>query len=471
MSIKGEESISDDIPVVKVTVIERLQNEAYDTPVSSGGEEDDVKDFCQVLKEDPNWQAPTPDIEAKLRDVLEQYFSDENLLKDKFLLKHVKRNKYGYVSVKLLTSFKKLKTLSHSDWKLTAYCVMKSTKLELNKSGTKVRRREAVPNIDMPTTSIKTLLYKLPDACVDPTIESISEQFRGFGELSTVRIIKAGKEVPADLRNHTTKHPELGTQNCAVVEFENVENAQNAYRTLSREARNENNKCDMYSLLGSGRNPRKKTSKSHGNFDSGDDSQSPYVSSRESSPLPRRKYLGNGFNVDRRRSSPFSSPQGSRDTSPERLGDKDLNWRSRDVRRRSRENAYDTSPSLNHGRKGHGKQAHMKNKSPLAVNNSNLLSPDSGASTPTRGSSPWLERRRQYVASQGNSPASTPGSSPRMGRKFQDGVPIGVSRLPRGPPQPTCKGFDLKFRRMALLNSTAAKLECGTFTHQPAAVK
>lgn len=71
----------------------------------------------------------------------------------------------------------------------------------------------------------------------------------------------------------------------------------------------------------------------------------------------------------------------------------------------------------------------------------------------------------------GNSPASTPGSSPRMGRKFQDGVPIGVSRLPRGPPQPTCKGFDLKFRRMALLNSTAAKLECGTFAQQPAAVK
>ena len=53
--------------------------------------------------------------------------------------------------------------------------------------------------------------------------------------------------------------------------------------------------------------------------------------------------------------------------------DKDLHWRSRDVRRRSRENAYDTSPSLNSGRKGPGKQVHMKNKSPLAVNNSNLV--------------------------------------------------------------------------------------------------
>ena len=71
----------------------------------------------------------------------------------------------------------------------------------------------------------------------------------------------------------------------------------------------------------------------------------------------------------------------------------------------------------------------------------------------------------------GNSPASTPGSSPRLGRKFQDGVPIGVLRLPRGPPQSTCKGFDLKFRRIALLNSTAAKLESGTFANHPAVVK
>lgn len=54
--------------------------------------------------------------------------------KDKFLLKHVKRNRLGYVSVKLLTSFKKVKNLSRSDWKITAYSLSKSDKLELNKS-------------------------------------------------------------------------------------------------------------------------------------------------------------------------------------------------------------------------------------------------------------------------------------------------------------------------------------------------
>lgn len=48
-------------------------------------------------------------------DQIEFYFSDENLEKDAFLLKHVRRNKLGYVSVKLLTSFKKVRLPSH-EW-------------------------------------------------------------------------------------------------------------------------------------------------------------------------------------------------------------------------------------------------------------------------------------------------------------------------------------------------------------------
>lgn len=39
---------------------------------------------------------------------IEFYLSDENLEHDAFLLKHVRRNKLGFVSVKLLTSFKKV---------------------------------------------------------------------------------------------------------------------------------------------------------------------------------------------------------------------------------------------------------------------------------------------------------------------------------------------------------------------------
>ena len=47
---------------------------------------------------------------------VEFYFSDANITRDKFLLKHVRRNKEGFVSLKLVASFKRVKHLT-TDWR------------------------------------------------------------------------------------------------------------------------------------------------------------------------------------------------------------------------------------------------------------------------------------------------------------------------------------------------------------------
>lgn len=60
------------------------------------------------------WKPPDQELIRKLVDQIEFYFSDANLEKDAFLLKHVRRNKLGYVSVKLLTSFKKVSLHPHT---------------------------------------------------------------------------------------------------------------------------------------------------------------------------------------------------------------------------------------------------------------------------------------------------------------------------------------------------------------------
>lgn len=54
------------------------------------------------------WIPPDADLIQKMVSQIEYYLSDENLTKDAFLLKHVRRNKMGYVNIKLLTSFKKV---------------------------------------------------------------------------------------------------------------------------------------------------------------------------------------------------------------------------------------------------------------------------------------------------------------------------------------------------------------------------
>lgn len=55
-----------------------------------------------------DWIPPDADLIQKMVSQIEYYLSDENLAKDAFLLKHVRRNKMGYVNIKLLTSFKKV---------------------------------------------------------------------------------------------------------------------------------------------------------------------------------------------------------------------------------------------------------------------------------------------------------------------------------------------------------------------------
>jgi la-related protein 6 len=69
---------------------------------------------------------------------VEFYFSDANITKDKFLLKHVRRNKEGFVSLKLVASFKRVKHLTR-DWRQVTEAVeRKAERLEVNAARTKV---------------------------------------------------------------------------------------------------------------------------------------------------------------------------------------------------------------------------------------------------------------------------------------------------------------------------------------------
>lgn len=54
------------------------------------------------------WSPPQLELRLKVAAQLEYYLSDENLTRDAFLLKHIQKNRMGFVSLKLLTSFKKV---------------------------------------------------------------------------------------------------------------------------------------------------------------------------------------------------------------------------------------------------------------------------------------------------------------------------------------------------------------------------
>ncbi|CAL8076932.1 unnamed protein product [Orchesella dallaii] len=83
-------------------------------------------------------------LSQKIVSQVEAMFSDEHLSKDGFLLKHIRRKSDGFVSLRLVAGFRKVKQVSQ-DFPAVLNALRDSTKLEINAEGTKIRRVEPLP--------------------------------------------------------------------------------------------------------------------------------------------------------------------------------------------------------------------------------------------------------------------------------------------------------------------------------------
>uniref|UniRef100_A0A8B9KYB2 Uncharacterized protein n=1 Tax=Astyanax mexicanus TaxID=7994 RepID=A0A8B9KYB2_ASTMX len=382
---------------------------------------------------DPDdWVPPNAALIKKMVSQIEHYLSDENLAKDAFLLKHVRRNKMGYVNIKLLTSFKKMKHLT-KDWRVTAYALHHSSKLEVNEEGNKVRRKDPVPDSVLAQVPSKLLLvWNITDspAAEDTsvphrsTMEMAIAMLEPFGSITTVRVNRPGRELPPE--KYGDRYPELRKEESVLVEFEDLEGAGSAYHHLSQsdisfrvllvgraskkkvmEADRRNGK--RVSVL----NRRMEQLQSRGEDSSAcSSSESEFTSS---SPLHIPRFASRQLC-----SSPHSSPRSAYMTQP---GHRVSSLLASEVW-----GSPDTSPEM--GRR-HNFQDH---------------SPDCGNS-PSR--SPWVQKRKlaaiQIPSSEGNSKHSQ-----TNGRRVLNGdtVPPGVLRLPYGPDG--SKGFHIIIARRRL---------------------
>ncbi|XP_060898286.1 la-related protein 6a [Labrus mixtus] len=400
--------------------------------------------------EEESWQPPDSELIQKLVAQIEYYLSDENLEHDAFLLKHVRRNKLGFVSVKLLTSFKKVKHLTR-DWRTTAYALRHSKVLELNDEGRKVRRKSTVPVFASESLPSRMLLLsdlqRWPELAAltkdnggieggaiqqEQLMKLLLKEFGTYGAIASVRVLKPGKDLPADLKRLSSRYAQLGTEECAIVEFEEVEAAVKANEAVGNEEGGAGSLGLKVVLIGT-KPPKKKVPKERPREEGGmrksrslnsrvrelqyhgDDSacSSSDTESNPTSPrLARKSQSCNklspttaGISFQNNHLSPGISPRNSPWSSPR------------------------ASPCPQ-------RKSPHSHKFPLA--SEGRLSPEPGRrwadyssdSSLTPSGSPWVQRRKQ-VASQESSPVG----SPMMGRKIQnaDGLPPGVTRLPRGP--------------------------------------
>uniref|UniRef100_A0A3Q3L3M8 La ribonucleoprotein 6, translational regulator b n=1 Tax=Mastacembelus armatus TaxID=205130 RepID=A0A3Q3L3M8_9TELE len=182
----------------------------------------------------------------KIKAHLEDLFSDIHLAEDGFLLKHVQKNKEGYVSLKLLTCLKKIKALT-TNWYMTLAGAEYSDLLEVNDECTKVRRKKPLPKWLLCSPTSKLLLaWNIHEvqtredgaACGLEHLsfsERILQKFSAHGSVTSVCILHPGKELPKELQCYTKRHKQLGQRLCAVVKFDSLEAVRKAYSVLKAE--------------------------------------------------------------------------------------------------------------------------------------------------------------------------------------------------------------------------------------------
>ena len=271
-----------------------------------------------------------PELLEKIVQQVEWYFSDDNLLKDSFLMKHINRNKQGYVSLKLVASLRKVKALT-KDWRVVLQSLKESSVLVLNDEESKVRRTEAAPQVDYTHVNRTILVTNYPSN--EPTIQEIEQRFGNHGEVTLVRILHPGRAIPLDVKPCRGHHPDIGKELCILVEFESEEGAKKACKkfldqqswrdevkvqllgekkTAAKEKLNEVSQSEPKSPPAKSGNKRRRKKSDNEKKDQQpqtsrwlkDDSSSRYTS--EASPSPRHSREGSPSKQPQRRYSPPS---------------------------------------------------------------------------------------------------------------------------------------------------------------------
>lgn len=183
---------------------------------------DKYKDDSGIDCEDLNFEIPNTELIKRIVKQVESYFSDENLIRDEFMNKNLRRNKGGFINLKLVASFRKVKTIT-KDWRVVAHAIrIGSTKLEMNDNCSKIRRKQSLPPVDSSSKYSRTVIViDLPSD--KENIDEIFKDFSVFGPIGLIRVIKPKAAHPNHIKllNYIHAHIDSASQEMAIgtVEF------------------------------------------------------------------------------------------------------------------------------------------------------------------------------------------------------------------------------------------------------------
>lgn len=359
------------------------------------------------------YQPPNEETIEKIRTQVELYMSDENLAKDAFLLKHVRRHKEGFVNLKLITSFKKVKNLT-KDYRVVAESLRGSEVLAMNLDNTKVRRQIPLP-AELGERNPGRTIVATRLSIAEPSIEKVAEIFSKFGPIAVVRIVRGGKNVPPECKSHFVSHPELAQEVCAIVEFETMAAAARACSKLYQ------SEITVTELVRNNKNPKNKKDKEN-RPDTADSDRGKHSDGEKEGKRRRRKKKDKCSPKKDKRLHELV--KGSGDESHTSSSDSETTFTSFNSYRRR----YNTgSPD-----------GQLSPKPRRATQKASYV-----ASSPSPVSSPEMRRRSPGCSPDGDSPSRSPVIQRRLAAQGQSPLAanadhrmiqtLGVVRQPKGP--------------------------------------
>ncbi|CAK9299705.1 unnamed protein product [Gordionus sp. m RMFG-2023] len=210
------------------------------------------------------WIPPGEEVQKLIVDRIENMFTDDYLLRDTFMLKHILRNKEGYVNLKLLSALRKIKRLTQ-DWQDVLYSIQKRSKtLMINKECTKVKRlnmphlwnvkfdnSRLVMGYNVPITD-SDVLVSLIRHIVNMNNEGDIGKNSKFGMQAThsqgdavwYKLFMAGSNMPNDTFNFLNQFHCETMANFVIVEYPTVIEAERAATILNiKYGRNSSSIC------------------------------------------------------------------------------------------------------------------------------------------------------------------------------------------------------------------------------------
>ncbi|KAK9842077.1 hypothetical protein WJX81_007402 [Elliptochloris bilobata] len=165
---------------------------------------------------------------------VEFYFSDENLPTDAFLMKQLSRSPEGWVPLKVLAKFNRVKALlggRGSAVTVLAAALATSEALEVSPERARVRRRAPLPKVAPRAALERTIIAdNLPDQL---SIEAAMELFGRAGKVAMVRICQPGGGPKTTAQLVYGADIAVSNQRHALVEFESSEDAARAVADLT----------------------------------------------------------------------------------------------------------------------------------------------------------------------------------------------------------------------------------------------